>query len=437
MAQDIGEQIKAKASAFSAYSIACDESTDISDSTQLLVFLRGVNETFDVTQELAGIETLSGTTKGEDLFFAVERVLEKNELKWEKMAGITTDGAPAMVGRKSGLAAFVSQKVSECGGKVVKYHCILHQEQLCAKSVGLVDVMRDVVKIVNNIRSKALSHRQFKTLMDEMDAQYVDVLYHQEVRWLSRGKVLRRFFDLRDEIRVFQKSKDGNIQVPTDKKWLSDLAFLVDVTELNVQLQGKDQIITQLFDHVRAFKQKLLLLRRHLSAGNLVHFPCLGGVGMVKEKVHEYDAVLSNLIQEFDSRFEDFRHSTADFELFAQPFTISVDAVRDDLQMELIELQCDSELKHKFTSLPLTDFYKCVPANRYPKMCKQAQVMLSLFGSTYLCEQTFSLMNLNKSKLRSQITDSHLHNILSLSVSQLQPNLEKLLKNKDQLHISH
>lgn len=172
-------------------------------------------------------------------------------------------------------------------------------------------------------------------------------------------------------------------------------------------------------------------------AGNLAHFPCLGEVGMVKEKVHEYDAVLSNLIQEFDSRFEDFRHNTADFELFAQPFTISVDAVRDDLQMELIDLQCDSELKHKFTSLPLTDFYKCVPANRYPKMCKQAQVMLSLFGSTYLCEQTFSLMNLNKSKLRSKLTDSHLQNILSLSVSQLQPNLEKLLKNKDQFHISH
>ncbi len=46
----------------------------------------------------------------------------------------------------------------------------------------------------------------------------------------------------------------------------------MNVTEmlnvLNVQLQGKDQIITQLFDHVRAFKQKLLLLRRHLSAGN-------------------------------------------------------------------------------------------------------------------------------------------------------------------------
>ncbi|XP_017317800.3 general transcription factor II-I repeat domain-containing protein 2A isoform X2 [Ictalurus punctatus] len=291
--------------------------------------------------------------------------------------------------------------------------------------------MHDVVKIVNDVRSKPLSHLQFKVLLDEMDAQYGDVLYHQEVRWLSRGKVLRRLFDLRDEIRAFQESKIGSIQEPMDKKWFSDLAFPVDVTELlnvlNVQLQGKDQIITQLFYHVRAFKQKLLLLRRHLSAE----------AGMVKEKVPEYDAVFSNLFQEFDSHFEDFRHNASDFEWFVQPFTISVDTVSDDLQMEPIELQCDSELKHKFRSLPLTDFYKCVPANRYPKMCKQAQVMLSLFGSTYHCEQTFSLMNLNKCKLRCKLTDSHLHNILTLTVSRLNPNLEKLLKNKDQLHVSH
>lgn len=98
-----------------------------------------------------------------------------------------------MVGKKSGLT-LVSEKVRECGGKVLKYHCILHQEQLCAKTVGLKNVMRDVVCIVNNISSKALSHHQFKALLDEMDAQYGDVLYHQEVRWLSRGKVLCRFF---------------------------------------------------------------------------------------------------------------------------------------------------------------------------------------------------------------------------------------------------
>ena len=84
--------------------------------------------------------------------------------------------------------------------------------------------------IVNNICSKALSHRQFKALLDKMDAQYGDVLYHREVRWLSRGKVLRHFFELREEIGAFQATKKNNIQVPSNKHWTSDLAFLMDIT---------------------------------------------------------------------------------------------------------------------------------------------------------------------------------------------------------------
>ena len=68
-------------------------------------------------------------------------------------------------------------------------------------------------------------------------------------------------------------------------------------------------------------------------------------------------------------------------------------------------------------------------------MRKHAQVMLSVFGSTYLCEQAFSLMKLNKCKLRNAL--SHLHDILTLSVSQLEPDIERLLKNKDRLHVSH
>uniref|UniRef100_A0A672N6G3 Uncharacterized protein n=1 Tax=Sinocyclocheilus grahami TaxID=75366 RepID=A0A672N6G3_SINGR len=184
--------------------------------------------------------------------------------------------------------------------------------------------------------------------------------------------------------------------------------------------------VMQIFPHISHCSLLVLSLTAH--PGNLAHFPCLREADMMKEEVPEYDAVLSNLIQE---------QNATDFDGEGLSKQLSVDTVSDDLQMELIELQCDSELQHKFRSLPLTDFYKCVPANRYPKMCKQAQVMLSLFGSTYLCEQTFSLMNLNKCKLRSKLTDSHLHNILTLSVSQLQPNLEKRLKNKDQFHVSH
>uniref|UniRef100_A0A3P9L1Z0 SPIN-DOC-like zinc-finger domain-containing protein n=1 Tax=Oryzias latipes TaxID=8090 RepID=A0A3P9L1Z0_ORYLA len=271
LSRDIRDQLTVKSRDFVAFSLACDESTDISDSVQLLVFVRGINTDMEITQELAGLETLRGTTKGEDLFAAVSRVLDKYNLSWDKMVGITTDGAPAMIGKKAGLTALISQKVSECGGKVAQYHCILHQEQLCAKTIGLADVVRDVVKIINCIRSKALSHRQFRAFLDEVDAQYKDILYHQEVHWLSRGTVLKRFFELRQLIAEFLSSASRDTQIPTDKRWIFDVAFMVDITDLlnnlNVKLQGKEQIITELFDHIKAFQMKLQLLCRHLSAG--------------------------------------------------------------------------------------------------------------------------------------------------------------------------
>ena len=65
------------------------------------------------------------------------------------MFGITMDGAPAMVGSQTGLATLVSQKVAQCGGKVVQHHCILHQEQQCAKSIGYWDVVRNIIAIIN------------------------------------------------------------------------------------------------------------------------------------------------------------------------------------------------------------------------------------------------------------------------------------------------
>jgi hypothetical protein len=43
--------------------------------------------------------------------------------------------------------------------------------------------------------------------------------------------------------------------------WLQDLSFMVDITKhlsnLNLKLQGKDQIITAINNHIKAFKCKL------------------------------------------------------------------------------------------------------------------------------------------------------------------------------------
>ena len=73
---------------------------------------------------------------------------------------------------------------------------------------------------------------------------------------------------------------------------------------------------------------------------------------------------------------------------------------------------------------------------QYPNLIDHAKKMASMFGSTYVCEQLFSSMKVTKSKLRTQLNDSHLQDIILLATSNLTPDLHKLSSQK-QHQISH
>jgi hypothetical protein len=64
--------------------------------------------------------------------------------------------------------------------------------------------MSVVASAVNFILSHGLSNHHFQSLLSETDAEYSDVFYCIDVRWLSRGMVLKRYLALRSEIKIFE-----------------------------------------------------------------------------------------------------------------------------------------------------------------------------------------------------------------------------------------
>ena len=114
-----------------------------------------------------------------------------------------------------------------------------------------------------------------------------------------------------------------------------------------------------------------------------------------------------------------------------------MDDASSDVQLELIDLQSDAVLAEHFKSQPLLNFYSSLKQEKFRNIKRYAQKMFVLFGSTYICEQTFSVVKLNKSRYRSSLTDDHLSAVLHIATSDIQPDFDTLVNDQKRLNFSH
>ena len=223
----------------------------------------------------------------------VKEFFEKQNFDWKKKLGsICTDGAPAMLGNKSGFAALVKNEVPH----VIVTHCLLHRYALAAKTLpaSLKEVLSICVKIVNFIRSRAVNHRIFKALCQELGSDNEVLLYHSEVRWLSRGEVLKRMQELKHEVSIFLKNKGSTFSEKFDcKSFLYGLAYLADIfghiNNVNRAIQGLGVTIFDATEKLKAFLAKLPLWKRTVEASNYANFPMLEDLFLTNETQRECD----------------------------------------------------------------------------------------------------------------------------------------------------
>ena len=171
LSSDLRSQLKEKIKSFIAFSIALDESTDVTDTAQLAIFIRGVDAALNVTEEFVSVVPMTDTTTANDVFVSLVGALDNLEVDWSRAVSVATDGAPSMVGRKAGVVVKLREKVREANPDQVfwNFHCILHQEALCCKSLKMEHVMSVVIATVNFIRARGLNHRQFNAFLFEND----------------------------------------------------------------------------------------------------------------------------------------------------------------------------------------------------------------------------------------------------------------------------
>ena len=99
---------------------------------------------------------------------------------------------------------------------------------------------------MNFVKNSSLNSRLFAALCSDLGTDYKTLLFHTEVRWLSKGNMLSRLYELKDEVEIFlQKQKQDKLyEAFREEDFQLSLAYLVDffeaINNLNLKLQGRN-----------------------------------------------------------------------------------------------------------------------------------------------------------------------------------------------------
>jgi hypothetical protein len=189
------------------------------------------------------------------------------------------DGAPAMMGKRNGCL----QLMKNDHPSMMTVHCVIHRENLVAKSLSaeLNSVMSLLIKAINSIKASAKTERLFKMFCKNEGEKFEQLLMHTQVRWLSKGKCLERFMQLFDSLKEFLGDKEefGLLFTMYGRSMISYLADIFGMLNaLNCDLQGPGKTLLDSKSKILGFTSRLQLLKEKISRRDFTSFPRYGVV---------------------------------------------------------------------------------------------------------------------------------------------------------------
>jgi len=246
-------------------------------------------------------------------------------------------------------------------------------------------------------------------------------LFYTEVRWFSRGKVLTRIFELRNELKIFSKNRNNTfLTFFQDNETLLFLAYLSDIFKnLGIWIIRLEKRNFDSFDLTSNYIEKNVNLKS----------PILDRV-LDTMKTHLRELKIQ-LLEYFSFNDNDFSNRWV-----LNPFDENIVAVAKlpiETHNQLIELSANKTLQLQFASQDLNKFW-IARKNEYGSLVTEALKILIPFATSYLYEKGFSSMMAIKTKYRNRLLS--LKNNLLLCVSDVEPQIKQLL-NVKQIQRSH
>ena len=404
----------------------------VSSLSQLAVFVRYVKDDV-IKEDFLFCRPLTTTTKAADVKKLVDDFFKNNDLSWDMVSAVCSDGAPVMLGQKSGFCSLVKAGAPH----IIVTHCVLHRHALATKTLPpkLAEVLKIVVECVSYVRNSALKHRIFRELCNEMGSEFEVLLYHSNVRWLSRGKVLNRVFVMRVELAMFlREHQHCHADYFENSEFILILAYMADIFDvlnhLNQQMPGSGVNIIEAEENLRALQKKLPLWKRRTENDCVSKIEDVSGIGDISvpgELKQAFAIHLDELAKSLDGYFPTRESYPA---WVRQPFTFSVATadVNDEYLDEIIELQQSQVQRQLFRTTTLSTFW-CHQIAAYPLISKNALEILIPFVTTYLCEQSFSMMVDIKTKKRNRFC---CENDMRVALAKLKPRISEIVSERQQ-----
>ncbi|XP_070549146.1 zinc finger protein 862-like [Ptychodera flava] len=253
-----------KTSPLKMYSLMIDESTDVSVTSTLMIYIRYVDSVGHIKSNFLSVEKLSGCD-AESIYDAVVSTVNSKGLDLNNLVALATDGATVMTGTKSGVATRFKKSVNPF---MLSNHCLAHR--LALASGNAADSVKYLVKyqeIVNSIfkyfhfSPKNLRNlKSIQVVLEEESARTLKQAFH--TRWLSFYRCVAALIACIDSLLTCFASQPNDIRATGFLKQIGSYKFLATTYFLKDALQ----ILSKLCESLQKANLIYATVHRKLTA---------------------------------------------------------------------------------------------------------------------------------------------------------------------------